>query len=557
MSKTENRGATWTLTLLAAAFLILQILALGTRHFHDQVNSDDLYPYVFAQDVLHYPWSLPGWTLSSAPYYFPDFTLLTLLVGVTGWAGGSIPAYAVLSALLLAVAVGWLLKEVDPKSGGPWLRGFVAVNAIVGLGFLPQLDRWIWWQFAPGFHGGAVLVTTAVAALAAMEMNRGPSRARLVLLTVLLWLGMWSDSFVIVEAVVPLAAALILATWARADFVTPVRRFFGAAIAAFILLVLSKLVLAWQQIFFAGRVFRYAPTPARIASTALAWWQDLWGERWLMTIWIAVGLALVALYWWRVEKRSRENLFATGESERIRFLGTWACLSSALVIGALWFMGYWHDVSNARYLVSLQAIPWIALAAFLRWPAWLSSAAAKFSVLFAVAVVLAGACVWAVANIRKDRLVFPYPAEIAQLDQFCRERHLTRGLGDYWTLHYVNVLGRAGVRVSALRAAANSTYATGVASFWNANVYGFVDRDPVTGKFSEPIYTFMVVNRLDESSLRTRYGAPREVVDVGPWKIWIIADPAAVSMRVMEDVRQRLHGSRWDLIKSDIEISAQ
>ena len=124
---------------------------------------------------------------------------------------------------------------------------------------------------------------------------------------------------------------------------------------------------------------------------------------------------------------------------------------------------------------------------------------------------------------------------------------------DYWTLHYVNVLGRAGVRVSALRAAANSTYPASVASFWNANVYGFVDRDQTTGKFAEPIYTFIVVNRLDESSLRARYGTPREIVEVGPWRIWIVANPEAVSARVVDDVKQRLQGRRWDLVKTDVE----
>jgi hypothetical protein len=556
MLKAENRTTIWVLTLIGAVLLALQVLALGTRHFHDQVNSDDLYPYVFAQDVLHHRWSLPGWTLSSAPYYFPDFSLLTVLVGVTGWAGASIPAYAVLSALLLALAAGWLLKEIDATRSAPWLRGFILVNAIVALGFLPHLDRWVWWQFAPGFHGGAVLVTTLVAALAAMEMNRGPSRGRLVTLTLLLWLGMWSDSFVIVEAVIPLAAALIFATWQRADFVTPVRRFLGASVAAFALLVFSKWILGWQQIFFAGRVFRYAPTPMRIASTALAWWQDLWGQRLLMTLWIAIGLALAAWVGWRSEKKRPGDIAENSERERIRFLVTWAGLSSALVVGALWFMGYWHDVSNARYLVSLQTIPWIAWAASLRWPGWLTRVRAKVAVLAILGMVLVGAAIWAGSAIRRERLVFPYPDEIAQLDQFCRERNLTRGLGDYWTLHYVNVLGRAGVRISALRATANSTYPASAASFWNANVYGFVDRDPVTGKFSRPTYTFIVVNRLDESSLRARYGAPREVDNVGPWKIWILADPVAVSDRVIEEVRQRLQGRRWDLVKSDIETSA-
>jgi hypothetical protein len=553
----------WLVTALAATLLAAQVLALGTRHFHEQVNSDDLYPYVFCQDVLHHRWSVPGWTLSSAPYYFPDFTLLTILIGVTGWNGASIPAYAVLSGLLLAFGAGWLLKEIEPRRELPWLRGVLAVNAIVALGFLPHLDRWVWWQLAPGFHGGAVLVTVAVAALAAAEMNRGPSRARIAALAILLWLGTWSDSFVIVEAVIPLAAALIFATWTRADFVTPVRRFLGAVLVAFVLLGLSKAFLAWGEIFFAGRVFRYAPTPARIASTALAWWRDLWGERLLMTVWISLGLALIALAWWRVETAARRDNEGAAEAdrERIRFLGTWVGLSALLVVGALWFMGYWHDVSNARYLVASQTFPWIALAAWARWPKATegSSRAARVRARVAMAAAalgLAAAAVWAGSNIHTERLVFPYPDDVAQLDQFCQERHLTRGLGDYWTLHYVNTLGRAGVRVSALRAAANSTYPASAASFWNANVYGFIDREDASGKWSRPIYTFIVVNRLDEPSLRARYGAPREIVQVGPWKIWILSEPAAVSQRVLEDVKQRLQGRRWDLVKGDVGDAA-
>jgi len=539
----------WVLPALATALLVAQVLALGTRHFPEQVNSDDLYPYVFSQDLLHHASSVPGWTLSSAPYYFPDFTLLTLVIAATGWAGASIPTYAVFSALLLALAAGWLLKAIEPARDGAWLRGLLAVNAIVALGFLPFLDRWIWWQLAPGFHGGAVIVTVAAAALAAMEINRGPSGVRWVALTFLLGLGMASDSFVILEAVVPLTAALIWSTKDRADFVTPVRRFLGAVAVSFALLLLTKLYLAWRQIFFTARVFRYSPTPLRILTTMGAWWHDLWGERLLMTIWIVAGLFLVGLWWWGVERQSlRQKNVAKEKLERIRFLGTWTLSSAVLVVGALWFMGYWHDISNARYLVPLQTFPWIAAAAWVRMPKRRLGPKAQAGALAVLGAVLVSFAIWAGSSVRRERLVFPYPADVATLDDFCRDRHLTRGLSDYWTLHYFNTLGREGARLSALRATANSTYPASVASFWNNNVYGFLDHDDVAQKWSRPNYTFIVVNRLDEPSLRARYGNPREVVQAGPWKIWILADPAAATSRVLEDVRQRLRGRRWDAV---------
>ena len=613
--------------VLATFLLVAQVLALGTKHFHEQVNSDDLYPYVFSQDVLHGTWPVSGWTLSSAPYLFPDFTLLTLLIGVTGWQGSSIPAYAVLSALMLALAAGWLIDALDPRPrkrgilanarsaqsessefaelpetaeslefaeapksdksvesidsvkpafaqsfrDAPWLRGFLAVNALVALGFLPHLDRWVWWQFAPGFHGGAVILAVAIAALAATEMNRGPSWARTAGLAWLLWFGVWSDSFVIVEAVVPLGAALVWATWDRADFVGPVRRFLVANMAAFGLLLVSKMWLAWSEIFFAGRVFRYTPTPTLFAKTAIAWWHDLWGERVVMTIWILLGLGLLLWIWWRTEKQARVanstmplqrstpsgwprpiSGFRTSDLERIRFLGTWTLLSVVLVLGALWFMGYWHDISNARYLVPLQTFPVIALAAWVRWPQIVRRAAAKRLAGTGLGFVLLGLSAWAFANTRRNSLIYPYPNDVAVLDDFCRERHFTRGLGDYWTLHYFNVLSREGVRMSALRAAANSTYPASTASFWNNNVYGFLDRDLRTGQWHLPTYEFIVVNRLDESSLRARYGEPREVVEIGPWKIWIPVSPSAVSSLVVSDVRARLRGRRWDAVAEDL-----
>jgi hypothetical protein len=388
-------------------------------------------------------------------------------------------------------------------------------------------------------------MAVAAAALVARGMDH-PSRPRWLALVGLLWLGLLSDAFLALEAIVPLAAAIAWAAPEGQPAGPRLRRFGAAAAAAFALFLAARLALAWGQVFFAGAVFRSAPSLEGFLATAGRFGRDLGGGR--LAASAVIGAALAAL----AAAGRRSGRLEGRDRQVVRFAAAWTLAGAGALVGAILVLGYWHDATNARYLYPLHVFPLIAAAAlapiFLRK----STAVVRRTLKAAAVIALAALGIVSAAAIRPSQLVFSYPADVAALDAFCRQRGLERGLCDFWTLHRANVLGRAGVRLSPLRGTSGLAGPAASASFWNDNAYAFLDRDPASGRWLRPRYTFIVVNGLDEASLRARYGEPRERAQAGAWRIWILADPERASALVVDDVRGRLRGRRWDAVAGDL-----
>ena len=529
------------LPALAVLALVTQVLALCAEHFQANLNSDDLYLYLFCQDVLGRGGPLAGWTLGSAPYFFPDVTGLSLLLGPAGLQGLAFPLYAAGSALALAVLIGWVLRSLEPAASGPWWRGLLVANLLLAMRGLPGMDRWLWQELSPGFHGGTILVGLALTALILRQLQDAGRRWEWGLVAVLLWLGVLSDALVLLQFGLPLLAVL---GWRRRDAgARPVLRHYGRSLAAALaLLAATRLALAWREVFFFSRVFRAVPTPARAVAAAAQLLADLGSGLWPVAIAAGAALLLVLV-------RSARRTAVPRE----RWIAGWVLASVGLTVGAVVGLGYWTDELRSRYLLNLLVVPLTGAAALL--PAWLAARpaswrrAARAGASFALGALALAA--W--PAVVPARLTFPYPADIAELDAFLQQHQLRRGLADYWTVNRLNVLGRSNARLFALRSAPNASAATATAYFWANNAYGALERDLPAGAWSLPRYTFIVTNGLDEAALVDRYGPPAERDTAGSWQVWILADPDRASRLVGQDVRARLTGKRWQVVGSDLD----
>src|SRR5258708_36807 len=174
MPRSRLAAAIWFLGLVTVG---LQALALATRYFQPWLSADYIYPQLFAEDLLAGRYPLSGWTLSSAPYFFPDMTVATVLRAVGG-AGPVLPAYVVFTYVSLAVLAGWSLQRATGTGWTAWLAGVVFVNAL--LLWQPVTDHapYLWLLGTVGFPGGAVLLGVARFALWAGGGGGGVSRGR-------------------------------------------------------------------------------------------------------------------------------------------------------------------------------------------------------------------------------------------------------------------------------------------------------------------------------------------------------------------------------------------
>lgn len=555
------------LLLAALAVVVIQAMALATRYFQPWLDGDYLLPQRFAADVLTGVHPLSGWTLSSSPYFFPDFALSLLWHALLGGAP-LLPFYVVTSYVALALLVGWSLRQaamVEPDlragslgagfspnpSGGrvppdatPWLLGALLVNLLLACQGTADHARWLWWLGTATFHGGAVLLGLAQFALWAGPAETAPARGRVAVATLLLFLGLASDTLLLTQFVVPLGVALFL-TAGPAPWRAPrVRAFLLALAAAVLLVALLRGALALADWGNFPKVVRYAPTPAAVGGAALRMLGDLTGPvvgaapRFVLFFILgtagAMALTLRATppaanppRKFVIHYMTNLRLIGAGLSAVQRQAGWFAAVSLASTLALPALAVYWQNPQHGRYLLPCLLLPlwWLVTVlppARLRTP----------FVAGIVTAALLGLGVWRGTQVDFSRWTWPYPARVAELEQVLSSGGHTRGLADFWPAQYLNAVNRGGLRLNQLRP-------DGRVRFWGNNAFHHFETEAADAPLRAPRYTFILADGLDPVALRAKFGAPHRVVRAGGHEVWLYDTAGAERLSALVDAEVR------------------
>lgn len=513
----------WLAALVAVA---VQAMALATGYFQPWLDGDYLLAERFGADVVAGVYPLSGWTLSSSPYFFPDFALSILWRAVLGDAP-LLPFYVVLSYVALALLAGWSLSRISQvkpglrtgfpgaispsnPSGGrvppdetPWLLGALLVNALLAWQGVADHARWLWWLGTPNMHGGAVLLGLAQLALWLGPPAEAPSRRRMMTATVVLFLGLASDTLLFTQFVAPLGAALFIGS-SKPRWQSPRLRAFVKAVGlALLLVLLLRLGLHLLQWGNYPAVVRYAPTPAAIASTGAQMLGDLTGPV-LKAVPGLLALSLLALVGalWLARR--------TCPGGAQRQAGWFAALSLLATLALPVLAVYWRNPQHGRYLLPCLVIP-------LWWLLTLLPLAKLRTPIGAglVGVGLLGLIGWRAPQIDFSKWTWPYPDRVAELDRFFREEGRANGLAEYWTATTLNAVSRK-VRLNQVRP-------DGRVLFWGNNAFHHFTME--TPDASAPLhpsrYSFIIANNLDPVALRAKFGEPARIANLSGYEVWL------------------------------------
>ncbi|OHE80771.1 MAG: hypothetical protein A3G75_13630 [Verrucomicrobia bacterium RIFCSPLOWO2_12_FULL_64_8] len=521
----------WWLGLAAAG---AQALALAAFYFHRDFTSDHLYPHLFAADVLSGRYPLSGWTLSSAPYFFPDFAFATLWLAVLGGDGTVFAAYAAGYYLALAAVLGWAAARVRPEWGArAWLVGPVLVNLLLGCRELTDHARYLWWLGIPGFHGGAVLLGMVVFALWFGPLETEPPPARRWLAVGLLAVGVLSDTLLLVQFAVPLLLAFAWCARGRWRESVRARSYALTLMRAVLIAALARVVLGVAGMFVFSKVLRYAPWPSDIFAAGAQLARDVGGTLAPHgTVFVLLGVVAVGWGLWRLRQS------AGAPVRRLADAGVLVSLAVTLAMPVVTV--YWKNSQHARYL-----LPWLVLPGWwcgLNILAWREHKAADLNPrtgrvglgLLALLFILAGgvaAGTWSWESWR-----WPQPPAVRELVEGLRQRGLDHGLSDYWNAHHLNQLSHGALHLNQLRP-------DGRTYFWNNNAFWHFDVADA-GRLASPRYNFVLMTRLDPAAITARFGPPAERVMIAGEELWLYApeSAAALTKKVESDVRQRLQG---------------
>ncbi len=517
------RKASFLLWLAALAVVVVQAMALATRYFQPWLDGDYLLVQRFAADVLAGVYPLSGWTLSSSPYLFPDFALGIFWQAVLSGAP-LLPFYAVTSYVALALLAGWSLRRALGPDNHGWLLGALLVNVLLACQGTADHARWLWWLGTANMHGGAVLLGLVQFALWTGPAETAPMRSRQIVATLLLFLGLASDTLLLTQFIIPLGVALVVTAPSPRWRAQRLRAFLLSLGVALALVGLLRAALALASWWNFPNVVRYAPTPAAMAGAAGRMAADIFGPvSSAIPGLVLLFLISVSATLWLVRRSQKSGVQQTSEQRQAGWFAA-TCLISTLALPVL--AVYWQNPQHGRYLLPCLVIP--------LW--WLLTTIpfARLRTPFVAGIVTAsllGLAVWRAPQIDFAKWAWPYPDNVAELDRLFTEEGYAHGLADYWHANHLNAVSKK-VRLNQVRP-------DGRVQFWGNNAFHHFTPD-ASGMMLQPRrYEFIIVNDLDPTALRMKYGEPNRTVIAGDYDVWFYDQTGAERLSSLVDAEVR------------------
>ena len=416
--------------LALAALAALALLYLGGQPFQDHlVNSDALYLPTLFDDLFVRGVQLADWFLTPAPYFFPDFLLYGL-----AWLAADGAYHQVLVFGLLQLGLATMAVYAIAHATLAAHRGMVAALACVLLAWLAaNADLPFALLLASAHHAGAFLALLAALALwlhddgAATPWTRWlrPLLCLLCLATVL------SDTLFLLQAVVPMAAAIVLCRGKGTGMLAAARPL------ALPLLVSGLLgMMAYKHV-----VAHPTRHPARFglerAGLNLRELADICATVFAQAPLLGLAVAGFAVFGAACLLRSLAGR-PLALPRRLQLLVSFSILSMAATLLALVLNKTLPP--TARYMLPVFCLPLASgsalLAHYLHKCFYPAGAA-----LAALCTALLAAAAWPAWQGERDATRF-YPPDLACIDQALAGTPLRHGIAQYWDAKRIQALSR-------------------------------------------------------------------------------------------------------------------
>lgn len=440
MNKTSTIA--WILFAICLVDIALQYSSGGLMQGH-LLNSDTLFLPSLLTDVFSNGGSLSDWSLPPAPYFFPDLTVFSLLHAVGVKPYYEILVFALCQTGLLLLAV-WLVGKSfrHPK---PWLGAsfVIAVLTYFAVSSNPQFDFVSGGPFvlmlSSVFHFGVFLTSIVFVAvwLGYNRLTGDTHRFRhAMLLSAIAFLSSMSDSFFIVQTIVPIACVAVMQTWIQ-----------KARIRDSLVMLLGPVLGAAGGYFAYSYWMQNTTRPSPRLGFAHAW-QHLDS---IIAIFRSVietypvFLVFLALYVVIVFRSIYAILKQTSRTQTLAWISVFSAISIAGCVASVSLLTNIPTI-GARYLI--PAFFWPVIISGLFATGYLGRG---FSYLTpAIAATFVGLLTWNSLHLYQSNQSHDqsYPSEIACIDQTLETSGVTNGVAQYWDARYLQSLSRLKLNIA-------------------------------------------------------------------------------------------------------------
>jgi hypothetical protein len=492
------------LLLTAALFGCLVIFESGS-FLGFAINGDTLHLALTVWDYSAHDYAREGFSMSRVPSIVPDIVVYGAVQLATGsWRIASL-AYGGLSLLGLAIAAGYIVREIAGCGWRVATQAFLLLALLVLMLELPITATSEHMHiFLPNNHGGPFILALAALSVAWAWLQR-PGPGKLLLLFILVAAGVLSDLLFVISCVGPAASALAYAVFRR-------RIAWRAAVPIVACLALGTITArALEFLLVKDGLYNidWAAAPKHV-DAFLAGVRDV-ATAAPLTAALAYGLPIVVFLAFPLLARARDA--RPGGPSAVEY---WWVLSAASVVATLLatplvYEGTWHY----RYMMPLLWWPIIWTAAGVVRLSGSVRGSAITAALAGVTVVLGYA--YLSPGLRTPALLaLHHPLEACLLEGQ-RSAVLNAGLGDYWHARYIEASSDWRLQIDQIEP-------DGSGMWWSNDRFWYT-HDVHDGSHP-PEYNFIIMPGLDERAITAHYGAPDRTLDCSGSAIWVYDDVA-------------------------------
>jgi hypothetical protein len=502
--------------LVWAAFglgLIVAYMALGTGRVPLDMlyNSDALYLPALYRDLTG-GLGLRGWSLTPAPYFFPDMLLFFNLNRVLGSFRLAIFAYGLIQVLIFVAGLITLTRLMVGRN--PHIQSLVPLTGtLFFLYFYARPFLFFSMILANAFHFSVIVMGIGCLALVSATMTRpridrtviAPAMAALLCSTLMVA----SDMLYAIQVLAP----MILSLWLLA----PLKQIMYHRALFYSLLGLAvpiglPISDALNRVL-TGENTRFGPTKFSFEKLQTAqhqlldWIQQVWLQHTLLPIAVVSFVLASGLVFVRILRERKQ----TEQSATRLLIVAFLVFQTAVVIPSMLYNGTFTE----RYLEPLIFMP-----TFFGWPLLAAAAHKPASILnnpwgswIAAGAAILG-CLVILARIeipqQLGQIVNYYPDLVRCMDEQTQQRNLHSGLSNYWQAKYVSMLSHNDLQVVQLTTSLEPWY-------WINNRHWY-----------EKPFDFVLINRvevldfrLDRVKLIDRFGPPDDSFSCGDNEVLI------------------------------------
>ncbi len=490
-------------------FLLPLLITIGLvtsiRPLIAGLSSDFFYLVSLYKDLFVDHYSIFGWHITPAPYFFPDMVMFFPLLWIMPDIGYAFVSYYVLFFLLCLVIITKIASLLNKNIFNCFLCVFTA--GLLFVAFIQDINYAVISQyFLPSAHAGAILIGFTLIAISLSAVQKGYSYGSATLFFFLSFLIILSDIIIIPQFLLPLAITIFI--FYRLRFI-PLRTFqvtAGLTVGAYLVATALIKIIKFTGIFS-------IPTQTYTHNIGIGTSLDTFKEFIhdinyylintsnlfaILAIFLVTSIILLFKHWNYsfFNQRSREDK----STHLVLFLIIFSFLSLTITLAALIVTGNWTDPGNIRYIQTLYILPLFFLALILavfngRRASWLKLVLFSTVVIFSLRQIIPEAIMLKTANLR-----LPYSEPTQCLDKLAVNYDLQYGYSDYWNAKYTTIQSHSRVRVNQLQL--------------NLDIYNWINNPAWyinkvgEGSGQYPKYQFILTNNLSKAEIEARFGKP-------------------------------------------------